>query len=365
MIPFLELKSQFQSIEREIRQAIDQVFASSSYILGKQLEAFEEEFAAYITVPNAVGVGSGTDAIHLALRAIGIGPEDEVITAANTCVPTLAGIAATGATPVLADIDAATFTLDPARVEAAVTEKTKAVVPVHLYGHPCDMDAILAITQPKGIAVVEDCAQAHGSSYRGRSCGSFGRAAAFSFYPSKNLGAYGDGGAVTTNDEAVAENVRRLRNYGETERYRHAGKGFNSRLDELQAAVLRVKLRHLDEWNDARRHHALGYREALEQSPLTLPTEAPWAKHCHHLYVVRSPHRDALRAHLADHEIGTQLHYPIPIHLQEAYAFLGKAPGDYPVAEEACHEVLSLPIYPELPPDAAERVAQAIRSFAP
>jgi len=364
MVPFVELSSQFRSIEPEIRAAIDAVLESGWFIFGKQHAAFEEEFAAYVGAARAVGVGSGTEAIHLALTAIGVGPGDEVITAANTCVPTVSGISATGAKPVLADIDPITFTMHPASLENAISTRTRAIVPVHLYGHPCDMDEILAVARKHGLAVVEDCAQAHGAAYRGRRCGTFGNAAAFSFYPSKNLGAYGDGGAVTTNDAALAERLCMLRNYGEERRYYHTVKGYNSRLDEIQAAILRVKLKHLDEWNEARRQHAAAYQARLQGvSAILAPREAPWATHIYHLFVIRASRRDGLRSHLTQCGIGTQLHYPIPIHLQPAYAELGLGEGAFPEAERACNEVLSLPMYPELPIAAVDRVAEAIAAF--
>ncbi|HOZ45333.1 MAG TPA: DegT/DnrJ/EryC1/StrS family aminotransferase [Candidatus Hydrogenedentes bacterium] len=363
MIPFAELKSQFKGIEPEIRAAINDVLESAWFVFGKHHKAFEEEFAAYVGANHALGVGSGTEAIHLALTAVGVGPGDDVITVANTCVPTVAGIGATGATPTLVDIDAGTLTMDPARIEAAITPHTRAIVPVHLYGHPCDMDPILEMAARHGIQVIEDCAQAHGARYRGRPCGILGRAAAFSFYPSKNLGAYGDGGAVVTNDADVAERVRMLRNYGEETRYFHTMKGINSRLDELQAAILRVKLKYLDDWNAARRERAKAYRERLAGLPLTLPVQAKWATAVYHLYVVRTPERDALREYLRENEIGTQLHYPVPIHLQRAYADLGYARGDFPESEKACDEVLSLPMYPELAMEDLDRVAAAVRAF--
>lgn len=363
MIPIVELDSQFRSIEGEIRAAIEDVLTTGRYIFGKHCAAFEKEFAAYIGAKHCAGVGSGTEAIHLALRAAGVQPGDEVITAANTCVPTVAGISASGARPVLVDIDPATLTLDPARLEGAITARTRAIVPVHLYGHPCDMEPILSIAAARGVAVVEDCAQAHGTEYRGRRCGTFGAAAAFSFYPSKNLGAYGDGGAVTTNDEAVDAAVRMLRNYGEEKRYYHSTKGFNSRLDELQAAVLRVKLRRLDAWNAARRERAAIYARLLKHLPIRLPFEAPWARHIYHLFVIRSRQRDALQAHLKECGIGTLLHYPVPIHMQRAYADLGYGKGAFPESEKACDEVLSLPMYAELPIEAVEQVAAAMTEF--
>jgi dTDP-4-amino-4,6-dideoxygalactose transaminase len=365
MIPFAQLKTQFESIEDEVRAAIDEVLKSCWYIMGNQMRGFEEEFAAYTGTSHCLGVASGTDAITLALKAVGVTVGDEVVTVANTCIPTLCGVSATGASPVLVDITPATLTMDPSRIESAITERTKAIVPVHLYGHPCDMDSIMEVAQQHGLAVVEDCAQAHGTEYRGRRCGSLGDAAAFSFYPSKNLGAYGDGGAVVTNNEAIAENVRMLRNYGEERRYYHTVKGGNSRLDELQAAILRVKLKHLDEWNKARRIRAEEYCNRLRTFPLRLPLEAKWAKHIYHLFVIRVARRDDLMAHLKERGIGTLIHYPVPIHLQQAYADLGHKPGDFPRAEEACNEVLSLPMYPEMTLSDIGQVAEAIADFRP
>lgn len=362
-IPFGELKSQFTGIEAEIRAAIEDVLQRAHFVFGPNCAAFEEEFAAYIGTKHALGVGSGTDAIHLALRAVGVEPDDEVITVANTCVPTIAGISASGARPMLVDADSATLTLNPASLKKAIMPKTKAIVPVHLYGHPCDMDAIMKIAADHGLAVVEDCAQAHGAEYKGQRCGTFGNAAAFSFYPSKNLGAYGDGGAVTTDDPDVAERVRMLRNYGEETRYHHVMEGFNSRLDEMQAAMLRVKLRHLNAWNEARRERAQLYNELLRDMPVRLPFEADWAHHIYHLYVIRLKQRDALQAFLKEHGIGTLMHYPVPVHQQKAYAYWGYMPGAFPEAERACNEVLSLPMYPELPLEAVRRVAKGIVDF--
>ncbi|NIA13898.1 MAG: erythromycin biosynthesis sensory transduction protein eryC1 [Nitrospiraceae bacterium] len=363
MIPIVELNSQFRAIEREVRDAIDDVLTTGRYIFGKHCAGFEEEFAAYLGAEYAVGVASGTDAIQLALLAVGVRPGDEVITVANTCVPTLAGISASGATPVLIDASPTTLTLDPDQLETAVTGRTKAIVPVHLYGHPCDMDPIIEIASGHGVPIVEDCAQAHGTAYRGRRCGTFGAAAAFSFYPSKNLGAYGDGGAVVTNDAGIDTELRMLRNYGEETRYHHSVKGFNSRLDEIQAAILRVKLAHLDEWNDARRERAERYASLLAPLPIRLPLEAEWAHHIYHLYVIRSKQRDALQAFLKDRGIGTLLHYPVPIHLQAAYEDLELAEGAFPVSEAACNQVLSLPMWPELTEEGIERVAAAVTEF--
>lgn len=363
MIPFGELNSQFKSIEGELRAAIDDVLASGRYIFGKHCATFESEFAAYLGVEHVAGVASGTEAIQLSLAAAGVRPGDEVVTVANTCVPTVAGIVATGAVPVLVDCTDDTMTMDPAKLSAAITERTRAVVPVHLYGHPCNMDPILDIAARHKVTVIEDCAQAHGTKYKGRKCGAFGTAAAFSFYPSKNLGAYGDGGAISTNDAALDAEIRMLRNYGEATRYYHSRHGINSRLDEIQAAILRVKLRHLDVWNEARRARAREYARLLRAAPVMLPVEAPWAHHIYHLFPIRTPSRDALHNYLEKHEIGTFMHYPVPIHLQRAYGDLGFGRGAFPVAERACDEVLSLPMYPELPFEHIERVANAILEF--
>ncbi|MCC6798261.1 MAG: DegT/DnrJ/EryC1/StrS family aminotransferase [Candidatus Hydrogenedentes bacterium] len=363
MIPFAELKPQYLSIKGAIDAAIAEVFDAGWFILGKQCAAFEEEFAAYHSTGNiAVGCASGTDAIHLALRAVGIKPGDEVITAANTCVPTVCGIAASGAAIVLADVNNDTLTMCPRSLRSAITSRTRAIVPVHLYGHPCDMDAILTIAQEHDLKIVEDCAQAHGASYKGKKCGTFGDAAAFSFYPSKNLGAYGDGGAVLTRDPAIAEGVRALRNYGEESRYRSVTEGFNSRLDEIQAAILRVKLRHLDAWNTARRERAARYHDLLSGGPVALPQESALATSNYHLYVIRSKQRDCLREHLSHNGIGTQIHYPTPIHLQPAYTNLGYVAGSFPISERACNEVLSLPLYPELSMADVNTVADAVCS---
>lgn len=363
MIPYVELSSQFRAIEGEIRAAVDDVWRSGVFIFGKNCSAFEEEFARYLGAAHCAGVGSGTDAIHLALRAVGVAPGDEVITVANTCVPTVAGISASGARPVLVDADPETLTMDPGKLQGALSSRTKAIVPVHLYGHPCDMDPIIAFAKHHGLAVVEDCAQAHGAKYKGKMCGTMGDAAAFSFYPTKNLGAYGDGGAVVTNEAGIDAKVRMLRNYGEEVRYHHSEKGFNSRLDEIQAAILRVKLRHLDEWNAARRERAQMYGAMLGDLPLTLPTEAVRAFHIYHLYVVRTPKRDLLQQFLRERGIGTLLHYPVPVHLQKAYNELGNAEGSFPTAERACKEVISLPMYPELPREHVQAVCDAVKEF--
>ena len=362
-VPFAEFKSQLASVEPEIRAAIDEVFASGWYILGKQGEAFEREFAEFTGARHCAGVASGTDAIQLALEAAGIGEGDEVITVANTCVPTACGIVAAGAKLVLVDADPETLTMAPEGLEEAYTPRTRAIVPVHLYGQACDMDPILDFAKGHGLAVVEDCAQAHGAEYKGRKCGTLGDAAAFSFYPSKNLGAYGDGGAVVTNNSDIDAAVRRLRNYGQEARYYHTSKGYNSRLDEFQAAMLRVKLRHLDAWNEARRERAAWYEELLGGLHLELPREAVWARHVYHLYVVRCRDRNVLQAHLREKGIGTLIHYPIPLHLQQAFAGLHYPAAAFPVSEHTGATVLSLPLYPELSREAVEYVAGHVRGY--
>jgi dTDP-4-amino-4,6-dideoxygalactose transaminase len=362
-VPILEFKGQYREHQAEFDAAIREVLEASRFILGRQGEEFECEFAAYCGAAHAVGVGSGTEALHLSLLACGVGPGDEVITVPNTAVPTVCAIDFAGATPVFADIDPATFTLDPAELERRVTARTKAIVPVHLYGQPSDLDPILSFARARGLKVIDDAAQAHGAEYRGRPLGALTDASAWSFYPSKNLGAYGDAGAVTTNDPELDRRLRMLRNYGEEQRYYHTIRGFNSRLDEIQAALLRAKLRHLDAWNDRRRAIAARYNERMCHPEIRLPSEAPWGRHVYHLYVVRTPRRDDLREHLAAHEIGSQIHYPLPVYRQEAYAHLRVPPGDCPHAERAAAEVLSLPIYPELTEEQVDAVVAAVNSF--
>ncbi len=316
-------------------------------------------------VRYAIGVDSGTSALELALRALDIGPGDEVITAANTFIATALAITYTGAKPVLVDVDPLTYNMDPACLEEAITERTKAVMPVHLYGQAADMDPILELARQRHLAVIEDACQAHGATYQGKRVGSMGDAAAFSFYPAKNLGAYGDGGAVVTNDERIAQAVRMLRNYGQSVKYVHDLRGYNRRLDTLQAAVLLAKLKYLDEWNAARRKHAQAYRRQLTGAEVIAPGTADYGDPVWHLYVVRSQDRDGLRKHLTERGISTGIHYPVPIHLQQAYADLGYGPGTLPVTERACDQVLSLPMYAELAPEQIAYVAEAIKQFTP
>ena len=360
MIPYLDLQAQYRSIKGEIDSAVLRVLDSTQYILGEEVAAFEREFAGYCQASQAIGVNSGTSALHLALLAAGIGPGDEVITVPFTFVATVSAICYTGATPVFVDIEPDYFTMDPSKVEAAITPKTKAIMPVHLYGQPADMDPIAEIARRRGLVVIEDAAQAHGSEYHGRRCGSIAEIAGFSFYPGKNLGAYGEGGAVTTTRADWAATCRTLRDWGQEKRYEHRLKGFNYRMDGIQGAILRVKLRHLDAWTERRRHVAAWYAAALDPDTVRLPKARPGCRHVYHVYVVRADDRDRLRDVLGRQGIQTGIHYPIPIHLQPAHADLGHHAGDFPVAEQVAREVLSLPIFPEMTRDQVQTVAAAV-----
>ncbi len=360
MIPVADLQRQHAAIEPELAAAAQRVIKSGWFILGPEVHAFEEEFAAWLGVAQCVGAASGTDAIALALRALDIGPGDEVITVSHTAVATVAAIVNAGATPVLVDIDAVTYTMDPAACARAITPRTRAIVPVHLYGHPADMPALDALARQHGLVIVEDCAQAHGAACHGRRAGTWGICGAFSFYPTKNLGALGDGGAVVTNDAALAERLRLLRQYGWRERYISAQHGMNTRLDELQAALLRVKLPQLDRWNAARHAHAAHYAQRLRG--VQVPHTRPDCTHAHHLYVVRTPRRDELAAYLKLHDIGTAVHYPAPVHRQPAYCSLALHP--MPVTDAVCGDILSLPMFPELRDDDVENVCRAVAAFA-
>jgi len=363
-VPAFDLKRQYGAIKEEVDEAMSRVMARGSYILGEEVEGFEEEFARYVGAQHAVGVASGTDALYLSLLALGVGPGDEVVTVPNTAVPTAVAISQTGATPVLVDVCPDTFTLDVSQLEAAITPKTKAIVPVHLYGGAADMDPLMGVARRHDLAVVEDACQAHGAEYRKSKAGGIGSAGAFSFYPTKNLGCYGDGGMIVTNDENLARKARLLRFYGMTDRdrYVHSIKGINSRLDEIQAAVLRVKLRHLDDWNETRRAVAILYGRLLPADVIP-PCEPAYARHVYHLYVVKAERRDELRRHLRTNGIGTAIHYPLPIHLQPAYADLRLAEGTYPAAERCAGQILSLPMFPELTAGEVERVVEAIGRF--
>lgn len=362
-VPFVDLAAQYSGIAEEVTQAIGHVLRKTDFILGNDVARFEEEFAAFSEARYAIGVDSGTSALELALRAYDIGPGDEVITVANTFIATALAISYTGATPVLVDIDPLTYSLNLAEVEAKISPRTKAIMPVHLYGQPVDMDALMAIAQRHNLLVIEDACQAHGARYKGRRVGSLGHAAAFSFYPGKNLGAYGDGGIVVTNDERVHANIRMLREYGQLKKYHHKLRGFNRRLDTLQAAVLRIKLRHLDAWNAARRQHAQRYTQLLADSNLVLPHEAPYAESVWHLYVVRTQERSQLQTHLTQRNIATGIHYPVPIHLQEAYQDLGYGNGDFPVTEHYAEQILSLPMYAELTDSMITHVVESIKTL--
>jgi dTDP-4-amino-4,6-dideoxygalactose transaminase len=348
-IHFLDLLSASQEIKDELEVAFQRVIGSGWYILGKELELFETEFANYCETQHCIGVGNGLEALHLILRAMGIGPGDEVIVPSNTFIATWLSISYTGAIPVPVEPDIRTHNIDPTRIEAAITPRTKAIIAVHLYGQPADMDAINGIASQYGLKVIEDSAQAHGARYKNRQVGSLGHAAGFSFYPGKNLGALGDGGAVTTNDDDLAEKIRIFRNYGSKNKYHNEVKGFNSRLDELQAAFLRVKLNRLDEWNDRRRNVAKRYLQKLSGIPsLVLPYVPEWADPAWHLFVVQHQQRDQLKILLSDANIETMIHYPIPPHLQHAYIELGYSKTTFPIAEQIANEVLSLPIGPHL-----------------
>ena len=356
-VPFLDLSAPWHELHDELDAAWRRVMDSGWYILGKEVAAFEEEFAAYCGVRHCIGVGNGLDALHLILRGYGIGQGDEVIVPSNTYIATWLAVTYAGATPVPVEPDEATFNLDPARIEAALTPRTRAIMPVHLYGQPADMDPITAVARRHGLKVVEDAAQAHGARYRGRRCGGLGNAAGFSFYPGKNLGAVGDGGAITTDDDELAHRVRMLRNYGSSRKYVNEVAGYNSRLDELQAALLRVKLAWLDDWNGRRRVVAARYLEKLEGAGITLPFVPEWAEPVWHLFVVRCPDRDVVSAKLDRCGIGWLVHYPIPPHLQGAYRDLGHGEGRYPIAEQLAREILSLPLGPHL---SAEDLAKVI-----
>lgn len=359
-VPFVDLAAQYPTIATEIDEAIAKVIRGADFILGREVGLFEEEFAAYCEARYAVGVDSGTSALELALRVYEIGPGDEVITAANTFIASALAISHTGATPVLVDVDPYTYTIDVAGIAKAITPRTKAILPVHLYGHPADMDPIRQLAEKHGLVVIEDACQAHGARYKGKRTGSLGHAAAFSFYPGKNLGAFGDGGMVVTNDRDIAKRLEMLRNYGQREKYHHQFRGYNRRLDTLQAAILRVKLKHLEEWNAARRKNAELYQEFLEGAGVVTPAEAPGAESVWHLYVIRTEDRDTLRKSLVSRGISAGIHYPIPIHLQPAYKDLGHKHWDFPITEACAQRILSLPMYAELTPELIKYVAESV-----
>jgi dTDP-4-amino-4,6-dideoxygalactose transaminase len=360
-VPFLNLKSGYLELRGEIDAAMQRVAASGWYIGGPEVEGFEEAFAQYCQAQHCIGVGNGLDALHLALRAMDVGPGDEVIVSSNTFIATLLAVSMVGATPVPVEPDPATHNLDSALIEAAVTPRTKAILPTHLYGQPADLDPILAVARRHDLQVLEDAAQAHGARYKGQRLGGHGHAVAWSFYPGKNLGGMGDGGALTTNDPALADRVRMLGNYGSRQKYVNAVQGVNSRLDPLQAAILTVKLRHLDSWNARRQEIAAAYLDRLGDLGLTLPHVPNWAEPAWHLFVVQAEDRDDLATALAEDGVQTLVHYPIPPHRQQAYAELGLGEGSLPIAERLAEQVLSLPIGPHLQRDQAARVIDAVQ----
>lgn len=359
-IPFLDLKATYLELKDEIDAAVSRVLASGWYLLGGELEAFELEYAAYTGARHCIGVANGLDALHLALRAMGIGPGDEVLVPSNTYIATWLAVSQCGATPVPVEPDERTYNMDPRVIEQAITPRTRAILPVHLYGQPADMGPILACARKNGLKVLSDGAQAHGARYRGAPIGGLGDATAWSFYPGKNLGAYGDAGAVTTDDPSLAERIRVLRNYGSRVKYVNEVLGYNSRLDEMQAAILRVKLRHMDAWNARRADLAASYQAALSGGPLVLPVVAPEATPVWHLYAVRYPQRDALQRGLQDRGVQTLIHYPIPPHRQQAYIGLGLTREEFPIANRIAGELLSLPIGPHLTEEDHLQVIEAV-----
>jgi dTDP-4-amino-4,6-dideoxygalactose transaminase len=362
-IPFVDLKAQYLSIKAEIDEAIGRVLDTSAFVLGREVEAFERAFAEYVGAKFCVGVSNGTAAIQLAVMACGIGAGDEVIVPANTFFASAEGVSTANATPVFVDADPFSYNLDPSKIEAAITKRTRAIMPVHLYGQAADLDPIFEIAAKHNLLVIEDAAQAHGSLYKGKRVGALARAGCFSFYPGKNLGAYGEGGAVVTNDETIARRLRLLRDHGSERKYVHEIIGYNFRLEGIQGAVLNVKLRYLDKWNDLRRAHAARYNELLKGSRLTLPREMPYARHIYHLYVVQTEERDALQKRLNEAGVQTGIHYPVPVHLQPAYASMGHKQGDFPESEKQARRVLSLPMFPELTNEQIEKVAEVINNL--
>jgi len=362
MISFVDLKAQYDSIKDEIDDAIQNVLNNTSFIMGAELKKFEEEYACFCDVKYAIGVANGSDALFLALKAIGIQTGDEVITVSHTFISTAEAISQTGGKPVFVDINPQTYTIDVLKIEKAITKKTKAIIPVHLYGQPADMDPVMALAKQYNLKVIEDAAQAHGAEYKGKMVGSIGDVGCFSFYPGKNLGAYGDAGAVVTNNEEISKKIILLRNHGRiTKKYEHDIEGYSSRLDNLQAAILRIKLKYLNQWIESRRENAKKYNELLNSIVrVVTPYEANFAKHVYHLYVIRIENRDKLRKELKSKDVATGVHYPIPLHLQSAYKYLRYKEGDFPVTEKTCREILSLPIYAELNNKQIEKIVEII-----
>ena len=362
-IPFVDLKTQYASIKEEVLFEVSQALDGMQLFLGKNVQALEFDYAAYCNTEFAIGVGSGTDALHIALRACGIGPGDEVITVSHTFIATVEAIILAGAKPVLIDIEPETYNMDPGQLEAAITPRTKAIIPVHIYGQPADMDPILEIARANNLKVIEDACQAHGAEYNGRRTGSIGDAACFSFYFTKNLGAYGEAGIITTSDPEITKNCRMIRDHGQNAKYHHAMIGINGRLDEIQAAILKIKLRYLDEWLENRRSLAKIYNSNLAKD-YVVPQEMPWAKHVYHLYVIRTPERDRLREYLESKGVSSGMHYPVPVHLQEAWRAYGGPELSLPVTEKITQEIISLPMYPELTPEEADYVCNCVNEFS-
>lgn len=362
-VPFVDLQAQYRALQAEIMPAVESVFARAAFILGEEVEVFEKAFAAYNGVAHCVGVASGCDALLCALKACGIGPGDEVIVPDNTYIASVLAISAVGATPVLVDCLDDTCEINPDAAQKAITRKTKALLPVHLYGQAADMDAILTLAANHGLKVIEDAAQAHGARYKGRLCGTMGEVGCFSFYPGKNLGAYGDGGAVITNNGEIAEYVRHYRNYGQSKKYYHDVVGWNARLDTVQAAVLGVKLKYLDGWNAARRKHAEAYRQVLEGAPVRFQTIAPGNEPTYHLFIIRTSRRDELLDYLGRNGVSCGIHYPVPVHMQKAYAHLGLGAGSFPITEQMAKEMISLPMYPEIEDGQIHYVGDLIREY--
>ena len=363
-VPLVDLQAQYQSIKREVLAAVEDVFEQMQLFLGPQQQEFEQAFAAYCGCQYGVGLSNGTDALVLALRACGIGPGDEVITVSNTFIATVEAIAQVGATPVFVDIDAETYTMDWRQLDEVLTERTRAIMPVHLYGHPVAMQPVLDVARAHGLRVIEDASQAHGATYEGQRVGSFGDIGCFSLYCSKNLGAYGEAGICVTNDTELAGSMRLLRDHGSRQRYHHEVMGVNARMDEVQAAILNVKLRYLEHWNAARRSHARNYTELLEEYVEQVPMERPWAGHVYYAYVVQVQEREHFRAILAQESIATGIHYPIPIHLQPACVGYGYGRGSLPVTEAVVERIVSLPMYPELTMDQIAMVVNAVKKSA-
>lgn len=363
-VPFLDLKIQYDSIREEIAVAMQDVLDHTAFAGGPFVERFEKDFAAFCQCRSAIGVGNGTDALWIALLMLGVGQGDEVITVPNTFIATAEAITFAGAKPVFVDIDETTYTMDPSRLVSAITPRTKAIIPVHLYGQTADMDPIMEIARSRSLAVIEDACQAHGAEYKGRRAGSIGDAGCFSFYPGKNLGAYGEAGAITTNDEKLAEKMRMFRDHGQAKKYYHSMVGWNGRMDGIQGAILSVKLRYLEKWNSARRENAARYRQLLENIPgVVLPVESDYARHVYHIYCVRVSNRDKMIKILAEKNIFCGIHYPVPLHLQDAYKSLGYAKGDFPISEKYTEQIVSLPMYAELTEEQINFVSDGVKSF--